>query len=161
MCIRDRPLERLHPPILADLRDRRLKDGVRACQYDLVLIRHAWNIASIEWGWNLGHNPVINQFAIMGAESFPNVPYEELYDLEKDPYQKVNLIENPKYKKIRNRLSVALENWMKSQGDFLLDNPISVLKPTLHPLDKNSKWNKVPDDLIDKLNDDDYVKLHY
>ena len=110
---------------------------------------------------NLGDNPVINEFAKIGAESFPNVPYEELYDLEKDPYQKVNLIDNPKYKKIRNRLSVALENWMKSQEDFLLDNPISVLKPTLHPLDKNSKWNNVPDDLIGKLNDDDYVKLHY
>ena len=52
------PLERLHPPILATFRDRRLKDGVRACQYDLVLIRHAWNIASIEWGWDLGDNPV-------------------------------------------------------------------------------------------------------
>ncbi len=110
---------------------------------------------------NLGNNPVINEFAKIGAESFPNVPYEELYDLEKDPYQKVNLIDNPKYKKIRNRLSVALENWMKSQEDFLLDNPISVLKPTLHPLDKNSKWNNVPDDLIGKINDEDYVKLHY
>ena len=110
---------------------------------------------------NLGDNPVINEFAKIGAESFPNVPYEELYDLEKDPYQKVNLIDNPKYKKTRNILSVALENWMKSQEDFLLDNPISVLKPTLHPLDKNSKWNNVPDDLIDKLNDDDFVKLHY
>ena len=110
---------------------------------------------------NLGDNPVINEFAKIGAESFPNVPYEELYDLEKDPYQKVNLIDNPKYKKIRNRLSVALENWMKSQEDFLLYNPISVLKPTLHPLDKNSKWNNVSDDLIGKLDEDDYVKLHY
>ena len=110
---------------------------------------------------NLGDNPVINEFAKIGAESFPNVPYEELYDLEKDPYQKVNLIDNPKYKKIRNRLSVALENWMKSQEDFLLYNPISVLKPTLHPLDKNSKWNNVPDDLIGKIIDEDYVKLHY
>ena len=110
---------------------------------------------------NLGDNPVINEFAKIGAESFPNVPYEELYDLDKDPYQEVNLIDNPKYKKTRNRLSVALENWMKSQEDFLLDNPISVLKPTLHPLDKNSKWNNVPDDLIGKLNDDDFVKLHY
>jgi uncharacterized sulfatase len=110
---------------------------------------------------NLGDNPVINEFAKIGAESFPNVPYEELYDLEKDPYQKVNLINDIKYKTIRNRLAVALENWMKSQEDFLLDNPISVLKPTLHPLDKNSKWNNVPDDLIGKLNDDDFVKLHY
>ena len=51
-------LQRLHPPILAAFRDRRLKDGVRACQYDLVLIRHAWNIACIEWGWDLSDNPV-------------------------------------------------------------------------------------------------------
>ena len=29
---------------------------------------------------NLGDNPVINEFAKIGAESFPNVPYEELYD---------------------------------------------------------------------------------
>jgi len=50
---------------------------------------------------------------------------------------------------------------MKSQEDFLLDDPISVLKPTLHPLDKTSKWNNVPNDLIGKLNDEDYVKLHY
>ena len=130
---------------------------VRGNRYKLVR-----NFNSVEVvNSNLGDNPVINQFAKIGAESFPNVPYEELYDLEKDPYQKVNLINDPKYKKIRNRLSVALENWMKSQEDFLLDNPISVLKPTLHPLDRTSKWNNVPDDLIDKLDDDDYVKLHY
>ena len=110
---------------------------------------------------NLGDNPVINEFAKIGAESFPNIPYEELYDLEKDPYQKVNLIKDNKYKKIRNRLSVALENWMKSQEDFLLEDPISILKPTLHPLDKNSKWNKVPRNLMGKLNNEDYIKLHY
>ena len=52
------PLKRLLPHILASFRDKRLKDGVRTCQYDLVLIRHAWNIACIEWGWDLGDNPV-------------------------------------------------------------------------------------------------------
>ena len=130
---------------------------VRGNRYKLIR-----NFNSVEVvNSNLGDNPVINQFAKMGAESFPNVPYEELYDLEKDPYQKINLINDPKYKKTRNRLSVALENWMKSQGDFLLDDPISVLKPSLHPLDRNSKWNSVPDDLIGKINDEDYVKLHY
>ena len=130
---------------------------VRGNRYKLIR-----NFNSVEVvNSNLGDNPVINQLAKMGAESFPNVPYEELYDLEKDPYQKVNLINDPKYKEIRNRLSVALKNWMKSQGDFLLDDPISVLKPSLHPLDKNSKWNNVPDDLIGKINDEDYVKLHY
>ena len=110
---------------------------------------------------NLGDNPIKNEFAKIGAESFPNIPYEELYDLEKDPYQKVNLIKDNKYKKIRNRLSIALENWMKAQEDFLLEDPISILKPTLHPLDKNSKWNRVPQNLTAKLKNEDYIKLHY
>ena len=39
-------------------RDKRLNDGIRACQYDLVLLRHAWNIARIEWGWSLRENPI-------------------------------------------------------------------------------------------------------
>ena len=120
------------------------------------------NFNSIEvFDSNLGDNPFVNSFAKIGAESFPNIPYEELYDLEKDPYQKINLINDNKYKNIRNRLSIALENWMLAQEDFILENPISVIKPTLHPLDKSSKWNTVPNDLLGKLKDDDYVKLHY
>jgi integrase len=51
-------LKEAHPPIFAGFRDRRLGDGVRACQYDLVLLRHAWNIARVEWGWPLGDNPL-------------------------------------------------------------------------------------------------------
>ena len=51
-------LKEVHPPVIAEYRDRRLKDGVRACQYDLVLIRHVWNIARLEWGWDIGSNPV-------------------------------------------------------------------------------------------------------
>ena len=51
-------LQEVGPPVIAEYRDRRLKDGVRACQYDLVLIRHAWNIAKLEWGWDIGSNPV-------------------------------------------------------------------------------------------------------
>ena len=47
-----------HPPLFASFRDKRLQDGVRACQYDLVLLRHAWNMARIEWGWPLGDNPI-------------------------------------------------------------------------------------------------------
>ena len=46
------------PHIFAAFRDRRLQDGVRACQYDLVLLRHAWNMARVEWGWSLGDNPL-------------------------------------------------------------------------------------------------------
>ena len=51
-------LEQAHPHTFADFRDRRIDDGVRACQYDLVLMRHAWNMARIEWGWPLSDNPI-------------------------------------------------------------------------------------------------------
>ena len=38
-------LTQAKPCVFADFRDQRIQDGVRACQYDLVLLRHAWNIA--------------------------------------------------------------------------------------------------------------------
>ena len=43
---------------VAAFRDRRLIDGPRATEYDLVLLRHAWNVAKVEWGWSLGPNPL-------------------------------------------------------------------------------------------------------
>ena len=110
---------------------------------------------------NYGSNPVINAFIRKGAESFPNVPFEELYDLELDPYQEQNLINNPEYLEQKNRLSSALENWMIAQNDFLIHQKMPLIKPTLHPLDRNSKWNKVDEDLVGKIDDSDYIILHY
>ena len=51
-------LDEAKPHHFATFRDHRLKDGNRACQYDLVLLRAAWNTARIEWGWELGDNPL-------------------------------------------------------------------------------------------------------
>ena len=51
-------LDQAKPCVFADFRDRRIHDGVRACQYDLVLMRHAWNMAHVEWGWPLPDNPI-------------------------------------------------------------------------------------------------------
>ena len=51
-------LDDAQPHHFATFRDKRLKDGSRACQYDLVLMRAAWNTARIEWGWDLGDNPL-------------------------------------------------------------------------------------------------------
>lgn len=52
------PLSEFTPAKAAAFRDRRLPDGPRATEYDLVLLRHAWNIAKVEWGWALGPNPL-------------------------------------------------------------------------------------------------------
>ena len=110
---------------------------------------------------NYGSNPIVNEFIRIGAASFPNVPFEELYDLENDPYQDQNLINNPEFLELKNRLSVALENWMITQDDFLLKQKMPLIKPTLHPLDRNSKWNNVSADLEHKLNESDYYLTHY
>ena len=52
------PLGKLTSTTLARFRDRRIKDGLRAAQYDLILIRHALKIARLEWGIPLPSNPV-------------------------------------------------------------------------------------------------------
>ena len=51
-------LDRLSSQIIAKFRDRRLLDGPRACQYDLILIRHCIRLAINEWGLMLSSNPV-------------------------------------------------------------------------------------------------------
>ena len=51
-------VNKLSSRILAQFRDRRLKNGQRACQYDLVLIRHCLKVATYEWGLLLERNPV-------------------------------------------------------------------------------------------------------
>jgi uncharacterized sulfatase len=110
---------------------------------------------------NYGNNAAVNAFIKIGAESFPNVPFEELYDLKNDPYQKNNLIKNNDLSPIKEELSEALKQWMLSQNDFLLTEKMPLIKPTLHPLDRVSKWNKVSKDLVGKLSESDYIPVHY
>jgi uncharacterized sulfatase len=110
---------------------------------------------------NLGENPYVNSFIKIGAESFPDIPYEELYDLSVDPYQTKNLINNSNYRNKREILINALESWMVEQNDFLVSHKMPLLKPTKHPLDRESEWNKVPNELKLTLKNKDYVNLHY
>ena len=63
-------LDKIEPHHFATFRDKRIKDGNRACQYDLVLLRHAWNVARIEWGWSLKENPS----ALLGCQKI--TPHE-------------------------------------------------------------------------------------
>ena len=51
------PISQLSSQLLANFRDRRLQDGIRASQYDLVIIRHCLKVAINEWGLLLEKNP--------------------------------------------------------------------------------------------------------
>lgn len=44
-------------------------------------------------------------------------PFEELYDIENDPFEKYNIAENPGMEKIKKELSEKLKSWMEQQGD--------------------------------------------
>ncbi len=110
---------------------------------------------------NYTDNDIINQFIEIGAKGFPNTPYEELYDLSVDPYEKNNIANIKQYSKIKSDLNRELRLWMKEQNDIVDDGKIPIIKPTLHPLDKESKWTKVPKNLIGKIKDKNYIKSHY
>jgi len=49
---------------------------------------------------------------------------EELYDLEKDPNEKKNLINEPAYKRVSSELRAKLNDWMKRTNDPILKGKI-------------------------------------
>lgn len=110
---------------------------------------------------NLGDNPAVNAFIKLGAQAFKHVPYEELYDLQNDPYEHHNLASNTNFNKIKEELAQELVRWMTQQGDFLITHTMPLIKPTLHPLDRTSKWNKPDKALLGTLTDEDYIEVHY
>lgn len=74
---------------------------------------------------------------------FHNPPTEELYDLEKDPYEFNNLAGKPEYAAIQERLRVWLKSWQKQTNDPLTD-PAKLAKLTKEHdgLDKNFMKDK-------------------
>lgn len=56
--------------------------------------------------------------------SFPARPYEELYDLEEDPYESTNLAAEESYEHVRAALEGELADWMHDTNDPLLDGPV-------------------------------------
>jgi len=56
--IADFKLSKLNSAAIATFRDRRVKDGLRAAQIDMGVIRHAVKIANQEWDLRMAKNPV-------------------------------------------------------------------------------------------------------
>ena len=110
---------------------------------------------------NLGDNEEVNKFIIRGSNAFKETPYEELYDLENDPYEHNNIAQIDSYQKIKEKLEVKLHDWMVEQGDFLITHKMPLIKPTFHPLDRISKFNKINPSLEGTLESKDYIPVHY
>ena len=110
---------------------------------------------------NLVLNKHVNYFIERGANKFDEVPYEELYDLEADPYEHVNLAKEESFLLIKQKLSDILNDWMISQNDILVQYKMPIIKPTLHPLDRPSKWNNPKKEYQFTLFSNDYISSHY
>lgn len=53
--------------------------------------------------------------------TFLNPPEFELYDLEKDPYERTNLSESPEYSEILKHLQARLNDWRETESDPFRD----------------------------------------
>ena len=128
------------PHHFAAFRDKRLDDGNRAAQYDLVLLRAAWNTARIEWGWDLGDNPLT-------LIRFPknNPPRERR--LRKGEYQRLrNACSETKVWYLWPVIEIAVETSMR-RGEILSlrwNNIDFERRRALLPHTKNGKSRWVP-----------------
>ena len=95
--------------------------------------------------------------------AFPEIPYEELYDLSVDPDEKNNLADNKKYFSLKKDLEKKLNNWMINQNDFLINHKMPLIKPSREAvtLDYKTARNNIPDELVGILKEGDYLKFHY
>jgi len=55
------------------------------------------------------------------VQAYQHRPAEELYDLERDPYEMNNLAGDPQYSHIVKDLRKELSQWRLSQNDFEKD----------------------------------------
>ncbi len=54
---------------------------------------------------------------VLGEAMFNRKPVEELYDLQNDPYEEVNLATNPEYAEVKSRMKAAMHDWMRRHRD--------------------------------------------
>lgn len=115
---------------------------------------------------NLGNKPNVNVFIRRGAMKFKDDPFEELYDLENDPYEQNNLIKEADYQEIKSRLMKDMFCWMAEQGD-ILNNQLGNM-PLIAPkedkrynLDKNTRKREIPDSLKNTLNKEDLLIIEH
>ncbi|WP_299119240.1 sulfatase [uncultured Winogradskyella sp.] len=115
---------------------------------------------------NLTGKPNVDYFIKRGANAFKNELFEELYDLENDPFEQQNLANNSELKAVKERLVKDLFTWMNEQGD-ILNKEIGNM-PIITPkgkrgfkLDQDTPRRKIPDSIKNTLTKDDYIVIEH
>ncbi len=92
---------------------------VRNYYWDTPLWNSVDSINSITWH---GMLEARSAGELTPAQSFlfnPERPYEELYDLDADPFELVNLIDDPNYRRLLNELRAELDHWRVDSNDHM------------------------------------------
>lgn len=112
---------------------------------------------------NKGDNSYVNAFLSIGANKYKHIPYEELYDIEKDPFEQNNLAQVTSYNVIKQKLAFELKQWMNDQGDILTGEPghMPLIWTKKFLLDESRSTLSVPDSLENTLRKEDYLILDY
>lgn len=78
--------------------------------------------------WLPGETSLGNTFKLWYNGLWPPltepVNEEELYDMVADPWQRLNLADNPAYQETKEEMAAKLHKWMVETADPLLDGPI-------------------------------------
>ncbi|SHJ22673.1 sulfatase family protein [Pseudozobellia thermophila] len=115
---------------------------------------------------NLTGKPNVDYFIKRGAYAFRNEPYEELYDMRKDPFEQHNLANEPELRAIKETLSKKMFSWMSRQGDILSDIPgrIPIVAPGGNKgfkLDQDTPTRQIPDSIKNTLGKEDYTIIEH
>jgi len=102
----------------------------------------------------------IDPFRLLGAEKHPDIPEEELYDTQEDPFELVNLAGDPNYAGIKAELKKELFAWMEQQNDFLQEGgDIPYLKGA-HRIDQSNQHNQIPSELENTIPPEQFLCPH-
>ncbi len=94
--------------------------------------------------WEASRNPRLAGSATRHAfDTYHHPPRWELYDLQNDPDEFVNLADNPDYATVRKRLERELHVWRVSTRDPLLDPAVLLKLNAVHDrlAVPGSRWN--------------------
>lgn len=89
---------------------------IRTSQYKYIK-----NFSKLERAFEVPRDIELSLSAqVLGAEYYTPRPEEEFYDLQKDPLEKINLINDPAYTHIISELRSCLMKWLEETNDPIL-----------------------------------------
>ena len=103
----------------------------------------------------------INYFLERGAQGHA-LPEEQLFDTEKDPYEFVNLADNPERAALKAQLKQQLFDWMERQGDHLTEHgPVTLFDVKKHKLDQTeAQFNYIVPEVYEGSLDGQLIDPH-